>query len=137
MTQHSPFLRSFPLLSTLAAVLLLSQPSFVQAGCGCDKAPPVPAQVRPHATYPGRDVTIFAPQLQDGHVYEVTFTSGLTGESATVATEAVMQRDLADSQYKTQVVVPLPDLPLGPTRVRVAHAEQDGALVSSDDAAGA
>ena len=70
------FPKSFFIVSFLLSTLVLSCPSLVSAGCGCKKAPPVPAQIRPHATYSGMDVTIFDPQLQDWSVYDVTFTSG-------------------------------------------------------------
>lgn len=119
----------------LLSVACLQSPPSAQAGCGCDKAPPAPAAVRPHATYAGMDVTIFDASLQSEQTYEVTFTSGITGESQTVSGVAVTKRDLADSQYKPQVVVAVPFLPLGPTSISVSQAGQSGALLATDDAA--
>jgi cytoskeletal protein CcmA (bactofilin family) len=115
----------------LLTVAGLITPSAVEAGCGCDKAPPPPATVRPHATYSGTDITIFDPAIRPGLVYTVRFTSGITGETAVVETVAVIRRDLADAELKPQLVVELPALPLGPTAIRVSDG--GGTLVDLDD----
>ena len=52
---------------------------------------------------------------------------------ATVEAEAVSRRDLADGVYKPQVVVSLPDLPLGPTSITVTVAGQSEPLSVVDD----
>ena len=65
--------------------------------------------------------------------YAVTFASGTTSATATVEAEAVNRRDLADGVYKPQVVVPLPDLPLGPTSISVTVAGQSDPLSVVDD----
>ena len=130
----SLFSRTVSCLSVLAGLMLLSPLPSVQAGCGCTKAPPAPAAVRPHATYAGADVTLFAPALQVGQSYEVTFTS-LTGARVTVQAEAVFRRDLADAVQKPQLTVSLPTLPLGPVSTVVRPAGQASVVLRADDSA--
>lgn len=120
-------------LGVIAFALAAVVPRTADAGCGCDKPPPVVASVRPHATYAGTDVVLFHPDFQPREKYEVVFTSGTTGETATVKSAAVMRADLADGRDKPQVVVSLPDLPLGPTAISVGG--RDGVLLYLDDAA--
>jgi hypothetical protein len=122
--------------AVLAGLMLWSQPMSAQAGCGCDKLPPVPAAVRPNATYAGTQVSLFSSSLQVGQNYTVTFTSGTTSQSATVSAQAVSRRDLADGQYKPQLKVSLPvGLPLGPASISVRRTGQSGAvLMVADDA---
>jgi hypothetical protein len=103
-----------------ALTALVATPA--EAGCGCQKAPPELASVRPNATYPGSEVTVFGPALQSGQSYSVQFVSGTTGASTVVNTVAVNRRDLADGVYRPQLVVALPNLPLGPTRIVVSRA---------------
>lgn len=50
-------------LAALLSAVCLQAPPLAQAGCGCDKAPPAPAAVRPHATYAGMDITLFDASL--------------------------------------------------------------------------
>jgi hypothetical protein len=107
-------------LGLLAA--LLGPVSSAEAGCGCEKAPPAPAQIRPAATYAGGEVTLFPPGIAVGSSYQVKFISGTTTNSVAVNAVAVARRDLADRVVRPQLVVPLPALPLGPTRVEVRNA---------------
>lgn len=123
------------ILSVLLSLVLLAQPTPSEAGCGCDKAPPAPAQVRPHATYAGQDVTIFDAHLQDGQGYYVTFTSGSTGKSVLLKALATTRRDLADGLDKPQLAVPLPPLPLGPTSISVTGAGDSQPFLVADDTA--
>ena len=88
--------RAMTATALLSSTILLSAPLPAEAGCGCSKAPPAPAQVRPHATYTGMDVTLFHASLQAGQNYKVTFTSGTTGQQEIVYSDAVTQRDLGD-----------------------------------------
>jgi hypothetical protein len=135
MVPKRAFLRTLTLASALTCLFLPGQPTLTQAGCGCDKPPPVLAEIRPNATYAETEVTLFHPDLQSGQDYTVTFTSGTTGESVFVETQALTRRGLADGQYKPQVVVPLPDMPLGPTSISVSLSGQSGALMAvTDDA---
>ena len=110
----------------------MTQPA--QAGCGCTKAPPAPAAVRPHATYAGTEVAVFDSSLQVGQNYNVTFTSH-AGNSVTVQAEAISRRDLADGAYKPQLNMMLPDLPLGPAQLQVSAVGHDVVLLSVDDSA--
>lgn len=122
-------------LVALMTGLFIGQPFLAQAGCGCSKLPPELAEVRPNATYAGMDVTLTHPNVQSGQSYDVTFTSGTTGASATVTAVAVTQRDLADSQEKPQVVASVPALPLGPTSISVSLSGQSGVVMAATDEA--
>jgi len=97
----------------------LAAPQRAPAGCGCRKAPPDAASVRPNATYPGTQVTLFSPGFQVGQVYAVDFISGTTSVTATVTGTIVSKRDIADAVIKPQLVVTVPSLPLGPTQLKV------------------
>lgn len=127
------FLQLLLLVVLLSVYSLVGHPMRIEAGCGCDKPPPPLATVRPHVTYTGAEVALFHPSLHSGRAYTVVFTSGITGESVSVAVTAVWRRDLTDGQYKPQISVPLPDLPLGPTSISVSEAEQPGALLFIPD----
>lgn len=129
------FPQTSTVLTCLLSVFLLGQPTPVKAGCGCDKAPPAPAQVHPHATYAGQEVTIFDAHLHDGQGYLVTFTSGSTGDSVMVEALATTRRDLADGLAKPQLSIPLPPLPLGPTSLSVRGAGDSQPFLVADDTA--
>src|SRR5436309_15229260 len=111
-------------LALLGALLSLSAaaPQPARGGCGCDKPPPPPAQVRPGVAYTGTPVTLFSPAFVVGDAYTVTFTSGTTGQTMSVSGTIVSLRDLADGQYKPQLVVPLPSMPLGPASISASPA---------------
>lgn len=131
MRDPSPPLR--PLwLAILALVAALSAQS-ARAGCGCEKPPPPPAAVRPAVTWPGQDVTFFHADLEAGASYRVRFVSGVGPPSAKELTAtAVARRDLADGVVRPQLVVPLPELPLGPARIEV-HAANGPRLLDVPD----
>jgi hypothetical protein len=122
------------LLLGSAAVWSLLAPSAAEAGCGCAKAPPPPAAVRPAFTYAGAPVTIFGDALVPGASYRVIFASGVAPATAAVDAAAVVRRDLADGVKKPQLVVPLPNLPLGPVRIEVSDAAGNLMLALGDDA---
>ena len=103
--------------SVLTSLALLPLPA-AQAGCGCDKPAPPPASVRPHATYPGAEMTIFHSQLEVGSTYRVYFKSS-AGEKVTVDVTAGERRDLADGTPKPQLVVSAPALSPGPMSIAV------------------
>jgi hypothetical protein len=106
----------------LAMLTLAAAATPAAAGCGCDKPPP-PAEVRPHAAYPGAQVTLFHPALEAGAPYVVAFRSGTTSETAVITADAISRRDLADGRAKAQLVVPVPPLPLGPAALEVYGQE--------------
>jgi hypothetical protein len=126
-------------IRTVLAVLSLSMSSAVivpgpaRAGCGCDKAPPAPADVRPRATSPGGEVSIFHRSLVSGRTYRVTFASP-NGTKVTVSAPATARSDLADRILKPQLVVALPNLPLGPASVEVKGTNGVTVLRTSDAA---
>jgi hypothetical protein len=129
-----PHTQAFSLLfrlSLLLSVLLLAPPA-AHAGCGCTKPAPAPAAVRPNVTYSGQPVTVFHSNLVTGGSYTVTFTS-MSGESITVSAQAVALRDIADGQVKTQLLVIVPPLPLGPTGISVRLANENGVLTAIPD----
>ncbi len=120
---------SFGILGLLAG---LAAPA-AHAGCGCQKPPPPPAALRPNVTYAGTPVTFFGSALQAGQPYLVTFTSGTTAGTASVTAAAVVKRDLADATTKTQLVVTLPSLPLGPTSITVTNASTGSQVMAVND----
>ena len=124
-------------LAVLGAVLALAAaaPEPARGGCGCDKPPPPPAQVRPGIAYAGAPVTLFSPAFQVGVAYTVTFTSGITGDATGVSATVVSLRDLADGQYKPQLVVPLPAMPLGPASISATQDKRSKPAVAIDDSA--
>lgn len=94
--------------------------SHAEAGCGCDKAPPPPADVRPAFASPGDEVTLFGKKLVAGKRYKVRFDAGKV--SASVTGTAVRKRDIADGAMRTQLVVEVPSsLKPGPTKIRVSY----------------
>ncbi len=101
-----------------AIALLLAQPRPVDAGCGCNKPPPPLASVRPAFAPPGYAITLFSPTIVAGRKYTVAFSQA-NGSSIEVDALAVARRDLADKVVKPQVVVNVPSLPPGPTRLRL------------------
>lgn len=103
------------------------------AGCGCEKAPPAPADIRPHMSWPGRDVTVFDARLVPGETLEVRFAPASGAPAQTVSAVAVSRRDFADGVAKPQVVVTVPDLPPGPTAIEVRRPGADAALLALDD----
>nr|MDJ0850654.1 hypothetical protein [Myxococcota bacterium] len=117
----------------LAAALVLGAPLTARAGCGCEKAPPVPAQLRPAATYAGSPVAVFHPALAPGNAYAVEFASGTTSASQSANGVAELRRDLSDGAMRPQVVVPLPDLPLGPVSVTLRDVASGTALMTLSD----
>lgn len=119
------------IVATLASVAWLALSGAAHAGCGCDKPPPPPAQVRPAVTYPGATVTLFAPGLVTGRVYDVIFRSGVSDAAASVSAVAISARDLADAKVKPQIRVELPELPLGPARIDVSY--QGAAVLAVED----
>ena len=128
------FVPGFLILS-LFGLFFISRPRPVWAGCGCDKLPPALAEVRPNVTYAGAQVALFHPELQTGQSYTVTFRSGTTEQSIDVHTTAMTTRDLADGIRKPQLVVAVPDLPLGPTALHVRPVGQPIDLMSLEDSA--
>ena len=121
-------------LAVLAAITGVLAASPANAGCGCEKPPPPPAAVRPSVAYAGAPVALFSAALQAGRLYTVTFTSGTAMGTASVPALAAMRRDLADAVYKPQLVVPLPLLPLGPTRITVTDSTSRALVLAIDDA---
>jgi len=108
-----------PLIAVSAVFIapLLASPA--HAGCGCDKAPPPPAEVRPAFGSPGQSITLFGDRLRAGKTYRVRFEGD--GDSESVTAEAVRKRDLADRAMKTQLVVEVPWMSPGPTRIKVTR----------------
>jgi hypothetical protein len=112
----------FALTVLLVASLAASR---VEAGCGCRKAPPPAAAVRPAFASPGDEVTLFGGGLVAGKSYKVRFERGSRDE--TVSGTAVRKRDLADGVTKTLLEVKVPwAMRPGPTRIRVSR---DGNVV--------
>lgn len=105
--------RTLMLMLNAAIALSTLRALPVEAGCGCAKPPPLLNAVRPSFASPGDTVTIFPPDNKPGR-YFVRFES-----TQRIASDAVLKRDLADGLYKWQVVVQAPQMPAGPTRIKV------------------
>jgi hypothetical protein len=115
-----------PLLFTtfLVAVLLIGPSITAYAGCGCDKPAPAPAMVIPQAAFPGMSVTLFHERFQAGQVWEVTFQNNTT--LVTVPAMVVSKRTLTDltrATYVPQLVVAVPNIDMGPTRITAVREE--------------
>jgi hypothetical protein len=121
-------------VALLVEILFFTYPLPSQAGCGCEKPPPVPASIRPNVTYGGTAVTLFGSAITTGQFYNVTFNA-IDGTAATVSSvRAVSKRDLADAAYKSQLVVTVPNsLPLGPVGITITRAGQNAILLSVPD----
>jgi hypothetical protein len=111
--------RSLMMLLSAATALAVLRSLPAEAGCGCAKPPPLLRLVRPAFASPGDTVTFFPPDNQRGR-YEVRFEG-----SDAIKTAAVYKRDLADGQYKWQVVVRAPLLSPGPTDIKVEGPEKE------------
>lgn len=124
------FLRPFLLLVLASSLFAASE---ARAGCGCTKPPPPPAAVRPAFAWPGAEVTVFDAALRAGRSYRAVFEPmNGSAEQMAVAT-AIERRDLADGVVRPQLVVPLPELPLGPAAIRVVDAETEELLLDLPD----
>jgi hypothetical protein len=119
------------LVPALALLELAGAPA-ARAGCGCEKPPPPPASVRPNVTSPGREITLFHPGLVAGSTYRVRFESGVADAAVNASAVAVVRRDLANGAHVPQLALPLPQLPLGPSRIEVRGPS--AVLFTIDDA---
>ncbi len=130
MTSRS-WMSLFVASATLYGVFV---PSPAEAGCGCDKPPPPPAAVRPGVTYSGQAVSLFSSAFASGQTYVVTFTSGISGVQSSVTGTVTIRRDLATGEYVPQLVVTLPNMPLGPTSITATLAGKTTPTLSNGDA---
>ncbi len=105
--------RSLKMLLTAVAALASLRGLPAEAGCGCAKPPPALQTVRPAFASPGDTVTLFPPDNKPGR-YFVRFEG-----DQRIASDAVLKRDLADGQYKWQVIVQAPEIAPGPTGIKV------------------
>ena len=114
--------RTLALISGLSllclVVLLFLSKGPVEAGCGCDKPPPVAATVVPHFGIPGLQVALFDGRLQAGQQWIVQFMN----DASTISTTAtvVVKRNLTSRTAKVtpQLVVTVPeDVAVGPTKI--------------------
>ena len=96
-----------------------------EAGCGCAKPPPALQLVRPAFASPGDSVTLFPPDNKPGE-YEIK------AAGYRVKKNAVYKRDLADGQYKWQLVVQAPVLPVGPLEIEVKGPGRDFRIPRTD-----
>jgi hypothetical protein len=116
-------MRSVVLTSAMA--MMLMQSGSAEAGCGCAKPPPLLNLVRPAFASPGDTVTFFPPDNRSGE-YEIRIAD------KRIKRTAVYKRDLADGQYKWQVVMQMPQLPMGPTAIEVRGPGKSFSIASSD-----
>lgn len=113
--------RTPDLLSKLVAVLLAGFLVFssapVEAGCGCDKPPPLAATVVPNFGSPGMQITLFDARFQAGQLWTVRFLNGSSTTSTTAS--VVVKRSLTARGVLTpQLVVAVPEgSGVGPTTI--------------------
>ncbi|MBM4259088.1 MAG: hypothetical protein FJ147_24710 [Deltaproteobacteria bacterium] len=120
------------IVALLANIWSLILPTGSWAGCGCDKPPPAPAIVIPHAAFPGMPVTFSDSNLQVGQTWTINFQQqGTTVASATAT--VIQKRDLTDpsgTTFSPQMNVTLPEMPVGPTQI--ALSSTNGELIVPD-----
>jgi len=129
-------MRTVALTSLFFLLLLLSRPVRLQAGCGCDKPPPVPAAVIPSVAFSGMSVTLFHDSFQPGQSWTVAFRNEAASTSIEVSSVVVAKRALFDPPdpqsvptLHAQLNVTVPTgLPPGPTQI-VAFAGADSFTV--------
>jgi hypothetical protein len=107
------------LVVALGGVLAIHSPA--TAGCGCDKPAPARAAIRPFVGHVGERITLFSADFVEGQTYKVEFASLDSGVSDWSAGKARVKRDLADAEPRVQLVVAVPDVPLGPARITVVN----------------
>src|SRR5436853_6394035 len=113
------------MMMSLLAVLAALPAAPADAGCGCAKPPPPASLVRPAFASPGDTVTLFPPDNRSGE-YEIRVADKKFKRNA------VWKRDLADGQYKWQVVATVPQLPMGPTALEVKGPGRDFKIDRTD-----
>src|SRR5229473_8526069 len=79
----------------LMVAIYVAMPKLANAGCGCDKPPPLPAAVIPGVAFSGMPVTFFDPRFVAGQQWNITFNSGKV--SATVSAAVELKRDVTDT----------------------------------------
>lgn len=124
MRSHPLFNQPWFFTIFLLAVLSIGSPGMTYAGCGCDKPAPAPATVIPQAAFPGMPVTLFHGSFQVGQTWQVTFQNDLT--RMVVPATVVSKRTLTDPTGATtvpQLIVAVPKLSMGPTRITAARDE--------------
>ena len=136
MRQKGFFALTVTFASFLLSFALLSQPQPAQASCGCSKPPPEPATVIPNVAVPGLPITLFHSSFQEGQQWDVVFESHTAGNivSHTVTAEVMQKRDITDptgATYTPQLVLNVPALPVGPTRI-IASTANDSFQVSEE-----
>src|SRR5260370_23392106 len=75
----SPYLESRNLMARISVALMVAiyvaMPKLANAGCGCDKPPPLPAAVIPSVAFIGMPATFFDPGFVAGHQWTIPFNS--------------------------------------------------------------
>lgn len=101
------------MLFVVILMLLVSSPA--QAGCGCDKPPPMPAIVVPDAAYPTMSITFHDPTFKTGQAWAVSFTG--TKGTATVSAVVSPRPSFVDDALTPQLVVSVPSVGMGPAGI--------------------
>ena len=128
MRMRTLFSQTMTVTAFLANLFLLGQPAPALAGCGCDKPPPAPAAVIPNVAFTGLSISLFHDSLQVGESWEVVFQnpSQKDAKKPAVKAQVVSKRDVTDPSgetYTPQLVVPVPNIPVGPTRIIASSAK--------------
>src|SRR5260370_21026069 len=100
----SSYLESRNLMARISVALMvaiyIAMPKLANAGCGCDKPPPLPAAVIPGVAFMDMPVTFFDPGFVAGQQWSITFNSGKV--SATVSAVVELKRDITDTTGTNQ-----------------------------------
>jgi hypothetical protein len=122
MQTKTPVL-SLGLVALLLAGFLFFSTAPVEAGCGCDKPPPLAAVVVPNFGSPGMQITLFDGRFQAGQLWTVRFLNGPSSASTTAT--VVVKRSLTSrtAQSTPQLVVTIPEgVTMGPTTLVVSSS---------------
>jgi hypothetical protein len=120
---------------TLVLSMLSSHVPLAFAGCGCDKPPPTPAAAVPHVAFAGMPVMLFDSNMQAGQQWTVTFEQDGVAVGP-ITTSVVSRRDLTNLSNTAaipQLIVTLPELPAGPTRIIAATAATGASFIVPED----
>jgi len=113
--------------------LLLVRPGGADAGCGCNKPPPLPAAVIPSVAFEGMTITLFNPAFAVGQSWSVTFTD--TSTSVTVTSPVISRRNITDPSGNTrtpQLVLSVPEVLVGPVSIAASNGTSSMNIPASD-----
>ena len=98
----SSYLVSRNLMARISVALIVAiyvaMPKLANAGCGCDKPPPLPAALIPGVAFSGMPVTFFDPRFVAGQQWNITFNSGKVSATVSAAVELKRRTDASATE---------------------------------------